>query len=318
MDATAFILNPMARSGRARTRLEAVRSFARERLPKARLFATEAPGHASLLAQEAGRAGVRRLFSVGGDGTFNEVVNGVMALPPEARPAVGLVSAGTGRDFFRHLAEIFTFPKDDSWILEAKEVPADVGRAELGYANGPVVRYYMNIADAGISGEVVRRVAGSRKRLGSLEYLKSTLQAVWSYRAPRVKIRILETGGSTWEKDMVLLIAVAANSRYFGGGMCIAPGAEIDDGKFFLMTAERVGYFSLLRRLPSLYAKKKLKHPRIHYAEGTRMEIVSYTGDLPIGLDGEFLRAPRVSFELVPRALRILVPAANTRPFSPA
>jgi len=309
MDATAFILNPMARSGRARARLEALRSFAKKRLPGAAILETEAPGHAIALAREAGQGGVRRLFSVGGDGTFNEVVNGVMALPPEARPAVGLVSAGTGRDFFRHLSEKFAFPKNDAWILDAKEVPADVGRAELGDASGPVVRYYMNIADAGISGEVVRRVADSRKRLGSLEYLKSTLQAIWSYRAPRVKVRILDADGSPWEKDIVLLIAVAANSRYFGGGMCIAPGAEIDDGKFFFMVAERVGYFSLLRRLPSLYAKKKLKHPRIYYAEGTRMEIVSYTGDLPIGLDGEFLRAPRVSFEILPRALRILVPA---------
>lgn len=308
MSEVAFIINPQARRGRARKYLAELRRFVAERLPEAHVLITEAPGHAALLAREAAARGYSRIFSVGGDGTLNEVVNGLMALPKAARPAVGILPTGTGRDFFRRLSELYPYPKDFSWLLHPLERSIDVGLAHLGHADRVMLRYYMNIADVGISGEVVRRVSTSKRRLGALEYPRSTLLAAWSYRSPRVKVRIFEGKELRLERDISLLLAVAANSRYFGGGMCIAPEAELDDGLFSFVVAEQLGYFSLLKHLPDVYLKRRIRHPQIEYATGTRMEVLAQKGDLPIGIDGEFLQAPRVAFEILPGELRLLVP----------
>lgn len=305
----AFIVNPVARRGKNRGFLAALRAFAAERLPEAQWLPTEGPGHASRLAQEAAGRGCRRLFSVGGDGTLNEVANGVLTLPPEARPAVGTLSSGTGGDFSRNLKELYPYPSDFSWILAARPRRIDVGLARLGPA-AETERYFLNIADAGIAGEVVRRVSASRKILGSLEYLRSTLLAAWSYRAPRVRVALTLPDGRLWERELNLLIAMAANSRYFGGGMCIAPEAELDDGLFFCMVAERLPYGALLRQLPQIYRKKRMRHPQIHYQAGTRLAIESLSGEMPIDLDGEHLHSPRIVFEIRPQALDILVPSA--------
>ncbi len=232
-----------------------------------------------------------------------------MALPREQRPAVGLLSTGTGGDFFRYLKELHPYPQGFSWLLQPAVRPCDVGKASIGRVGAETSRYFMNIADAGISGEVVRRVGTSRRLLGALEYLRATIQAAARFKPPRVQARLWLRDGETWEAPMDLLLAVAANSRYFGGGMCIAPDAKLDDGEFFFLVAEKVSYLTLVRQLPRIYSKRPILHPKVRYFSGTKMELEAASGSIPIGLDGEFLEGPRVAFEILPQSLDILVPS---------
>jgi len=309
MSDPCFIVNPASRRGKTRGTIDLLQKYLAENLPDAEVQFTEAPGHATILAKAMGERGCRRIFSVGGDGTLNEVVNGVMALPKKSRPAVGVLASGTGGDFPRRLRELVSFPKGFSWILRPKALRIDVGCAWVGERDQEQPRYFINIADAGIAGEVVRRVNASNKFLGTLEYLRSTVQAGWHYEAPRVKVTLTRSDNSLFKKEIDLLIALAANSRYFGGGMCIAPEAEIDDGKLFFMVCERVPYLTLLAELRFVYRKLRMRDPRIRYEEGTRMELEALSGDLAIDLDGEYFRAERIVFEVVPQALEILVAA---------
>ena len=311
MNELAFIVNPVARKGKARALVSELREFVSRRFPDASWLETQASGHATRLAQEAAHGGCRRLFSVGGDGTLNEVVNGLMALPEASRPAVGTLSSGTGGDFSRRLRELFPPPHDLDWIAAARPLRIDIGQARYAAGKAEETRFFLNIADAGLAGEVVRRVSRSRKIFGALEYLRATISAAWHYRTPRVRVSLTRRDGSLWEQEIDLLIALAANSRYFGGGMCIAPEAELSDGLFFIMVAERMSYPALVRQLPRIYGKKRMRHPRIRYDSGIRLEIKALIGDLPIDLDGEYFRTSRIAFDLLPQSLDILVPSQS-------
>jgi YegS/Rv2252/BmrU family lipid kinase len=299
MTSYCFVVNPASRGGKNRRFLTSLQVWVEKNLPEARWFVTEGPGHAAVLAARAAEAGCARVISVGGDGTLHEVVNGLAPLPEQQRPEVGMLSSGTGGDFARTLKEMFPFPAGFVWLRNPASWRIDLGRAKLENAAGvQSLHYFVNIADVGISGEVTRRVNASRKTLGSLEYLRSTLAATWTFRAPRVRVD---------GEELDLLLLVVANGRYFGGGMCIAPDARLDDQAFQVMVAEKIPYLTLLRELPKIYLKKRFAHPKIRYLRGAGISVES-SADLPIGMDGEYFAARRARFEIVPKALTVLVP----------
>lgn len=307
-----FVVNPASRGGRNQKFLSGLKSWVDGNLPGARWVATEGKGHASDLAGQAAQDGYGRIVSVGGDGTLHEVVNGVAVLPPERRPQVGAVSTGTGGDFPRTLKERHPFPPGWDWLRKPSAWKIDIGRVEMEDPAGQSrIRFFVNIADVGLSGEVTRRANLSGKGLGSLTYLKATLEATWSYRAPRVRILGTHLLGPTFPEEMPLLMLIVANGRYFGGGMCISPSARLDDGLFSVMLSEKVGYFALVKELPQVYRKKKIRHPKVYHLEGTDLSVETLDGDLPIGMDGEFFLARKARFQIIPQALEILVPSAN-------
>jgi YegS/Rv2252/BmrU family lipid kinase len=280
-----------------------------DHLPEARVEFTRHKNHAIKLASLAAKGGYSKIISVGGDGTLNEVVNGVIPHPPESRPAIGIVSAGTGGDFFRLLSQKYHFPSEFSWLTHTDAKLVDAGKVTLESQEGsPFQRYFINIADAGLSGEVERRVNASKKLLGSLQYLVSGLIAAIFYRPPQVKWAGIDWEGSPPPTVFPLLLAVVANGKYFGGGMCIAPQSEPDDQSFQIMVAEKLKYLSMLRQIPHMYRKEKFRHRKIHYGVGQKVVLEALSGEIPVGIDGESFLASRATFEVVPNALKILVP----------
>lgn len=268
---------------------------------------TEGPGHAIALAREAAQSGFEQVWSVGGDGTLNEIINGVVPQPKSKRPAVGILSRGTGGDFSRRLKEVYSELKGFKWMNQTKKIEVDIGELKITDAKGQLSnRYFINIADVGISGEVVRRVNEGSKKLRRLEYVISTLAAAWNYQAPRVRFSGFEQEG--FPKTMPLLLFVIANGRYFGSGMCIAPEAEWDDGHFQILASPKISYLSLLSRLPQLYRKRRLEHEKIYYGSVAQGTLESLDGPMALDVDGEFLLAQSLTFTNLPKALKILVP----------
>ncbi len=306
MPKTLFIVNPASRGGKNSGLIRDLSQWVKRNLPGSEIRRTQAPGHAIQLVKDAASEGLEQIFAVGGDGTLHEVVNGLALLPKQRRPAVGVISSGTGGDFARTLREKYRFPKNLDWLKAPAMVDIDMGRVDLTDAQGlNLEKFFINIAGVGISGEVVKRVNASGKHLGSLEYLRATLAAGLQYRPPSV-----ELVGGPWGKgkQLKLLLAVVANGRYFGGGMCIAPEAAPDDQRLELLVVEEMSYLSLLREIPKIYLKKKIRHPQVQYAQSEALSIRVIEGILPVDLDGEFLYARRVDFEVVPKALSFLVP----------
>ena len=304
-----FICNPISRGGRNLKLIQELKAWASEHLSHFRMVFTEFQGHAIALADKAARQGYQNIISVGGDGTFNELVNGVLQSKAKQSPGLGMISSGTGGDLVRSLHEDFMLPDAFSWLLSPQRVAIDLGLVEATMPRSKKLkRYFVNIADVGLSGEVTRRVNLTSKRLGALEYLLSTLVSVLHYQVPEFKLTLFQKKKKALQRQLKLLALIMANGRYFGGGMCIAPQASLQDGLFEVLLVEEIPYLEILRELPKVYLKKKFQHPKVHYYQCHKLNLESLQGTLPLDMDGETFSVKELTMQVIPRGLEILVP----------
>jgi diacylglycerol kinase (ATP) len=273
---------------------------------------TRGPGDATRLTREALRAGVERVVAIGGDGTVNEVVNGFFdddgaPIAPEA--SFALIPFGTGGDFRRTLG----LP---TGLAEAARVVAanhrrriDVGRLAFTSPDGARVhRMFANIASFGVSGVVDRLVNESGKRFGRLSFMLATARATWSYRNQRVQLTF---DGADRLEATINTVAVA-NGRYFGGGMMVAPEAELDDGQFDVVAMGDFGFGDLLKSGRRLYQGT---HVSMDKVTSRRAKVVEAEGVEPgavieLDVDGECPGRLPARFELLAGALWVVAPAA--------
>ena len=301
MSETVFLVNPASDGGSTGRRwAQIAHEAAAEGLVGDVLF-SERPGHLGELAREAADRGARLLVVVGGDGSVNEVANGIAG-----RPGVELavIARGTGWDFVR----THGIPRR---VAEASRVAGggrvrelDAGRVGFrGWDGSERTALFANIASAGMSGAIARRANETTKALGGkVSYLWATLAVFFPWRNDVVRVSV---DGETREGRMHDV--VVAVGRYFGGGMMILPEAEPDDGLFDVLLIGDLTKRDLLQTLPKTYRGKHLPHPK---AEVLRGAVVAVDADepLPIELDGEQPGTTPARFEVVPRALRLRVP----------
>jgi diacylglycerol kinase (ATP) len=312
MSSSLFIVNPVSGGKKNRQLQEELRQWVLGQMPNADWQVTGGPGDAIRLATEAVGRGVERIFPLGGDGTLHEVLQGIASVPENLRPALGILGGGTGGDYARGVTEQFGGAEDWNWLLKPREMAVDFGKVVMrDSSQTEASRYFLNIADAGLSGEVVRRVAQGGKTWGRWQYLLSALKAARHYRAPMVCVEGFTASGKKLPEAFPLMTMVVAKGRYFGGGMAIAPQARLDDGVFQVMVVEDLPYFQLLRNLPTLYRKTPIQHPKVCYGTATRLRLTAQEGSLPLDLDGEPFLAQAFEFAIYPKALRILIPSGG-------
>ena len=228
---TVAVINPNAAGGRVGKQWEDLSRELRFRLGKIELKLTERTGHATDLARDAVKAGATTILSMGGDGTHNEVINGIMQAEPEPGAVrLGLLPAGTGGDFRRmciHNADALTAA---AALPSAESTPIDIGSLTFLADDGTEARrYFINVASFGIGGVVDRFVNSSKKRLGGkATFYIATLRALAAYQPATVRLTIdgRDLGEHTITNIMV------CNGRFAGGGMMFAPNARLGDGKF--------------------------------------------------------------------------------------
>ena len=265
---------------------------------------SEAPGHLATLAAEAVRGGATRLVVVGGDGSVNEVVNG---LDGADGVELAVVPRGTGWDF----ARTFAIPRDlDAAVRVALE--GDVREIDLGrvsyrtWAGDEARATFANVASAGISGAIAQRANETSKALGGkVSYYWATLAVFVGWTTGEMRVTV---GDEAREGKMIDVLV--CNGRYLAGGMMMCPEALPDDGLFDVLLIGDVTKRDLLFVLPKTYRGKHLPHPRL---ELLRAPVVTVDADepLPIELDGEQPGTTPARFEVLPRALRLRVPAAE-------
>jgi YegS/Rv2252/BmrU family lipid kinase len=225
-----FIVNPHAGNGSTGTTWPLIESLARDRVGPFEAYMTKGPGDAKALANNAVAGNVRLLVGVGGDGTLNEIVNGLMMHEDFVRSDVtlGFIPNGTGCDFVRTVS----IPRD---IEQAVDLIAsgsvrciDLGRLDCRGHNGQnQCRYFHNIASFALGGEVARRVNRTTKTFGPfLSFMWATLVSIFLCGKRKIRISI----DDDYDQKMVVWNVAIANGQYHGGGMWVAPDASTSDG----------------------------------------------------------------------------------------
>ena len=256
---------------------------------------TRARGHAATLAAEAARARVPLVVAVGGDGTLNEVVNGVVPLRAEYPVTVGAIMTGRGRDACRNLGLSRDPGRAAHRVADGHVVSGDVGLARWPGGH----RYFLGSAGTGFDAVVAER-AGARG--GPLVYARAVVTSLRDYRPSEIAVRLDEADVWTGPAASV----VVCNGAWFGGGMRIAPGARPDDGLLDVVRLGGLGRLELLRWLPTVYWGGQLANPRIQIRRAARVR-VDAGARLPVQLDGELGARTPLDIEICPGALRLLV-----------
>lgn len=301
-----FVVNPASANGSTRRRWPEIAHRAAELGLSGESLLSERRGHAAELARRAAEGGAGLVVAVGGDGTVNEVVNGLLAADG-ARPELAVIPRGTGTDFVHH----FRIPtKLDEAVRAARDGaarPLDAGHVSFrGWGGEEASAYFANAASAGMSGAVAQRANSSSKALGGkASFLYATLAVFARWHASEMEVEVDDERRSGLMYD-----AIVANCRYLGGGMAMLPEAVPDDGLLDVLLIGDITRRDLALTLPKVYRGTHLPHPKAEALRGRRMTVRSDT-PLPVQLDGEQPGTTPATFEVVPEALRLRVPRAD-------
>lgn len=274
------------------------------RLPDTSVKRTEEAGDAERLAREALERGVERVVAAGGDGTLNEVLNGLSA--DFGRACLGLLPLGTGNDFARTIGVPSDLEGALAVLKEGRMRTLDVARANV---NGQG-RCFLNVSAGGFSGEVSERASEAKDRWGPLAYMRAAIGAL-----PELKgflARITLNGAETLELETYNI--VVSNGRYVASGIPVAPRAVLDDGLLDVMIAPATTIPQLAVLVPTVLLGRHTDSPLLIFRKATRVEI---EGEPPMAfnVDGEILGEGTARFEILPRALRMIVGPAEEGTF---
>jgi diacylglycerol kinase (ATP) len=257
---------------------------------------SEFPGH---LAEAAAGAQGSLLVVIGGDGTVNEVVNGVAGMDAE----IAVLPCGTGQDFGRTHGIPSRFDDAVRVALGGETRTIDLGRVELESGTN---RFFANVGSAGMSGSVARRANRMTKRFGGrATFFYALTREFLAWQNTHVVVEV--DGGIRREGPMHDVIV--ANGRYHGGGMKLAPDAQQDDGAFDVVLIGDVTKPDFVTTAPKLYSGRYLSHPKVELLRSPNVTIEA-AEPLPLEVDGEPIGTTPARFEVVPAALRLRVPSA--------
>lgn len=303
------IVNPAAAGGRCGRMWPAIHDRLSAALGPVDQEITAAPLEAARLARGAVASRRPLVVAVGGDGTVNEVVNGLLdGRPAEAGTRLGLVVLGTGGDLARSL-DLPRHPADQVAVLSrASPRRIDAGRARFVDGHGrAAVRDFVNIASFGLSGAaaaIVNRRPLVRRLGGRAAFLAAVAEALVRHRREPVRVHVDDC------LDRVLAVTTVAvcNGQYFGGGMRMAPLARLDDGCLDVVAVAGIGAIGLLRRIHLVYAGRHLALPQVTFARGRSVgaHVEGGGARVPIDIDGEAPGFLPAAFEVLPGALTLL------------
>lgn len=286
-----FIVNPAAGGGRARRGWPALQNELQRRNIDFEVRWTEGRDHGTELARQAGAAGYSAVVAVGGDGTLNEVINGVAA----HKTAVGLIPLGTGVDFSR------TVGLSNSPMEALNTVLAgNLRRVDIGLVNN---HRFCNVAGTGFDAKVAHRVNQTdSKGSGAVPYVQALLQTLFTYKNTPFTITIDDS-----IHEVTSLLMAVGNGRFFGGGMQICPDADIADGHFDVCIVGDVGKLPMLLLLGRVFNGSHMKHPLVTYKKARKVTVHG-PADFAVQADGELVSFLPATFELKRAALSMLLP----------
>jgi diacylglycerol kinase (ATP) len=309
MKATLIVVNPASAGGQTGRRWPEVAGRLHEAGLDFDAVLTSCGGEAEELSRQALREGRSMVVAAGGDGTINEVANGFFEAgePVPAGACLGVLPMGTGGDLRRTLGHPRDVEGAAAVLLAGRARTLDAGRVTCAAfaGEGSVVRHFVNIADAGIGGDVVDRVnRGGRLINGEVTFLLASIRTLLTWR--NRPMRVVIDGRA---RELVAQQVVVANCQYFGGGMRVAPGAVPDDGLLDVVIAGDLGPWENVRGLRRIREGTHLDagSPKLSHAVAERVEISS--PELTrVDADGEQPGVLPAVIEVQPAAIKVVCP----------
>lgn len=260
---------------------------------------TRRPGDAILFSQEARREQVDAVFAAGGDGTINEIINGLAESPV----ALGVLPVGTGNIWAKQLGQPTWSPRHLRPALDSVRALLEGERrsVDLGRSNG---RYFLQFTDVGLDAEVIQRMeprTRRQQRLGAVAYVTAGLATAFGF--PGTRARIFVDGQRIYRRALIIVIA---NSQLYGG-VRLATDAQLDDGLLDVYVFQGRGFADAIRALLGVVTGLHVRDPRVDHFRG-RQILIRSDKPLPMAVDGDPIGFTPLECEIVPLALEVLVP----------
>ncbi len=300
---TFVVVNPASAAGSTRRHWDHIARTLGRSIGSFEHAFTEAPRHATALARQALAAGFELLIAVGGDGTVNEVACGFFdgTRPTAPNAILGMIPHGTGCDLPRTLLSGKTLEDACARMTGQDARMIDVGHVSfVGHDGLAAERVFLNVLSFGCGGAVVHALgAGSKRAGGKLAFMLATARVLSVYRDQPVTVVV--DGGPP--EQLAITNYAVCNARYFGGGMDVAPAAEIDDGVFDVTIWAGIGWRDFIFRWRSLYDGTHVDAPGTRVLRARRVDATS-TATVLLDVDGEAAGRLPIRVEILPRALR--------------
>lgn len=295
---TCVILNPNAGSvGTADEISAAIQQALAERYEDVEIRLTEKEGDGRTLAAEAVQAETGLIVAVGGDGTLNEVLNGMAE--GFGRVRLGLVPLGTGNDFARSIGIPADLEGALKVLAEGRTRRVDVAVARIG---GGEPRCFLNMSAGGFSGKVSEKADEAKERWGPLSYLRSAIGVLPELHGFQ---SVITLNGSE-RLDLETYNVVISNGRFVAAGIPVAPQAIVDDGLLDVMITPEASMGQLALLLPQVLLGRHTNSDLLIFRRATRIEIASHP-PMAFNVDGELCGQDPAVFEILPRALEVVV-----------
>ena len=295
-------MNPTAGAGRTAKKWPQIMGLLKSTGLRFEHDLTEAPGHAIELAKSAAKKGYELVVSVGGDGTINEIVNGLYDAGSIGDVMLGIISTGSGNDYIRTVGVPRHHKEACRCLTNPRKLVVDLGVVECVSNRQILKRLFVNFAGLGFDAEVAKATTQRFKALGSVpSYLMGLLTTFMFYKNREVSLKL--DGQAEERKVCVILMG---NGKYGGGGMLATPHADLTDGLLDVLIIDDLSKPDLLWSLPRVYRGTHLTHPKVTMKRAREIDIRP-TGQMSVQADGELLGEAPARFHVLPAALNVVI-----------
>ncbi len=287
-----FIVNPTAGSGRAVARLKEIESILSGGY---KVLTTNAPIHAKKLAHDAIAAGASTIVSIGGDGTIQEVISGMI----NSNVKFGVIPSGSGNDFIKSMGikDKLSTPEYIDIIKKGKSKLIDAIQMTTETSN----YFYVNIGSVGIDAAIASDAVKYKKRFGKLAYVASTLENTMTYSPSQMKITI-----DGREMNDTYTLAAVCNGCAYGGGYMIAPQAKNEDGLITVCLIKKLSKLAMTALFPTILMGKHHRLKEVEFINCKEINI-QYSGRQKVNIDGNILNLESpLHFKLIEKAINII------------
>ncbi|MFN8674193.1 MAG: diacylglycerol kinase family protein [Candidatus Sericytochromatia bacterium] len=299
MDKTIAIINPKSAGGKTSAKLDFLKKKLKQ-IPNLEIKLTEYSKHAKEITNKAIKDGFNHIIAIGGDGTFNEVLNGFFEKDTLINPDVVLsfVPSGTGSDFIKTLEVPNNIDLAIKKILEKNIQKIDIGKITFDDGN---IEYFLNAAEVGMGAEIVDRVNKSSKKYGgTITFFYHTLLTALKYKNNDISI-IFDNDS---EQKININNLIIGNGKFIGGGMKVLPDANLFDNFFDIMIIKELNIVSFFKAFLKVYFTINLKNNKLEFRRAKKI-IITSSKSLKVESDGELKGLTNVFFEVIPNQLSI-------------
>lgn len=289
-----FIVNPVAGKGQGLKYIKGIKNLFKEE-QEYHIEVTKRRGHATEIAKRYSMQEDYIIYAVGGDGTVNEVVNGMVG----SNSSLVIIPTGSGNDFIRTIEP--NYKKKDFFH---KLIVGNTTLVDIIKINE---KYCLNIASVGLDADIVFNAIAFKKMKfvkGDMAYILSICKTIFGKKGIEIKVKLDDKELS----DRKVLFLAIANGKFYGGGVPITPNAEINDGLADVCLVENLNLLKIFKLLPKLAKAKHTEAKEVKIYRAKKIEIESETL-FRVNIDGEIVEGDKLKMEVIPRAIKLIIPA---------